>query len=298
MDWLQIVTNIVQIIGVCWVLLFGGRAAIQVIGDFMRRRPIRQPRASTVTNVLLALILLALISLRLIPTGNTTAHLPASPTSTPATVGKTPVDITSPTASTKTTTPTPQQLYDQIAGKLVLNDPLIKQDSNDWNVASNSNFSCQFQNGTYHAKANIGYAPACPAENTTFSNFVFRVQMTILQGDCGAILFRADTAPQVNQFYFYVVCQDGSYQLYRYDKPGSPTASLARGTSSAIHTGLNQSNLVAVMAQAGNIALFVNNLYIRSVTDATYPGGQIGVGSGANSNQTDVVFSDAEVWTV
>lgn len=295
MDWLQIIANIAQILGVIWVLLFGGRAAIQVIGDFLRRRPIRQPRPSTVTNVLLALILLALISLRLIPTENASIHLPATPTLTPATIGKTPVNITPP--STQTTTLTPQQLYDQITGKLVLNDPLSKQDSNDWNVASNSNFSCQFQNGTYHAKANIGYAPACPAENTTFSNFVFRVQMTILQGDCGAILFRADTAPQVNQFYFYAVCQDGSYQLYRYDKPGSPTASLARGTSSAIHTGLNQSNLIAVMVQASNIALFVNNQFLSSVTDATYSGGQLGVGSGANSKQTDVVFSDAEVWT-
>lgn len=295
MDWLQIIANIAQILGVIWVLLFGGRAAIQVIGDFLRRRPIRQPRPSTVTNVLLALILLALISLRFIPTENASIHLPATPTLTPATIGKTPVNITPP--STQTTTLTPQQLYDQITGKLVLNDPLSKQDSNDWNVASNSNFSCQFQNGTYHAKANIGYAPACPAENTTFSNFVFRVQMTILQGDCGAILFRADTAPQVNQFYFYAVCQDGSYQLYRYDKPGSPTASLARGTSSAIHTGLNQSNLIAVMVQASNIALFVNNQFLSSVTDATYSGGQLGVGSGANSKQTDVVFSDAEVWT-
>lgn len=298
MDWLQTIANIAQILGVIWILLFGGKAAIQVIGDILRRRPIRQPRASTVTNVLLALILLALISLRLIPTGNATIHTPASPTPTLATVGKTPGNFTSPTASTQTTTPTPQQLYDQITGKLVLNDPLSKQDSNDWNVASNSNFSCQFQNGTYHAKANIGYAPACPAENTTLSNFVFRVQMTILQGDCGAILFRADTSPQVNQFYFYTVCQDGSYQLYRYDKPGSPTASLASGTSSAIHTGPNQSNLIAVMAQASNIALFVNNQYLRSVTDATYLGGQIGVGSGANSNQTDVVFSNAEAWTM
>ena len=57
MDWLQIIANTAQILGVIWVLLFGGKAAIQVIGDILRRRPIRQPRASTVTNVLLALIL-------------------------------------------------------------------------------------------------------------------------------------------------------------------------------------------------------------------------------------------------
>jgi hypothetical protein len=83
MDWLQIIADIAQVFGVVWVLFFGGKAVIDVIQDTLKHQPIKVSPA-TVTNVLLALILLALLSLRFSPVPNPPPNpTPFIPTTTP-----------------------------------------------------------------------------------------------------------------------------------------------------------------------------------------------------------------------
>lgn len=69
-DTLQVVSNIAQVGGVIWVLLFGGRAVAEInVFDALRKRiHLRRPSKLTTTNILLALIFLALVSLFLRPT--------------------------------------------------------------------------------------------------------------------------------------------------------------------------------------------------------------------------------------
>ncbi len=71
---------------------------------------------------------------------------------------------------------------------------------------------------------------------------------------------------------------------------------LTSNSSSAIKTGLNQSNLIAVVANGSTLDLFVNGQKIDSVLDSTYSHGQIGVVADATNNQTEVVYSNAKVW--
>jgi hypothetical protein len=88
MDWLQIVANIAQIIGVIWVLLFGGKAIIDVIRGFNTRISVRVNPLVTL-NILVAAILVVLLGMLVRPiflplpnafsSGNT---LTASPTAT------------------------------------------------------------------------------------------------------------------------------------------------------------------------------------------------------------------------
>src|SRR5690348_14654456 len=54
----------------------------------------------------------------------------------------------------------------------------------------------------------------CTAEATDFSNFAFEVQLKILHGDCGGMIFRADS--NSGKLYFFEVCQDGRYLFSRY----------------------------------------------------------------------------------
>jgi len=68
---------------------------------------------------------------------------------------------------------------------------------------------------------------------------------------------------------------------------------LTNGTSPAINTDLNQSNLIAVVANGSEIDLYMNLHHIVSLSDSTYTTGQIGVV--ANSS-TEVTFNDAKVW--
>ncbi len=119
--------------------------------------------------------------------------------------------------------------------------------------------------------------------------------MTIIQGDCGGILFRGDDAS--SKFYFFRVCQDGSYALTAFLGSNNLNG-LTGNTSSAIHTGINQPNTIAVVANVSTLDLYVNQQKIDSVSDGTYSHGQVGVVAEASNNQTLVMFSNAKVWTL
>lgn len=99
MDWtqkLQIISNIVQVLGVIWIFAFGGKAVLDVLRDISNHQPIRRVSAATITNVLLALIFLALVSLRFFPISN-----PTPTGATQQTITPTPL----PTSSLTTTIP-------------------------------------------------------------------------------------------------------------------------------------------------------------------------------------------------
>jgi eukaryotic-like serine/threonine-protein kinase len=181
-------------------------------------------------------------------------------------------------------------------GTLVLNDPLSDNSQGYawYSYSTNKDGgACQFTGGAYHvSQSNAQYINFCNASNTNFSNFAFEVQMRIIQGDCGGVIFRFQT-PNNGTFYHFDVCQDGRYALYN-----SYTITLIQPhSSSAIHTGLNQSNLIAVVANGSTLDLYVNSQKIDSVSDSAHSQGQIGVAATVVNNPTEVVFSNAKVWT-
>lgn len=53
--------------------------------------------------------------------------------------------------------------------------------------------------------------------------------------------------------------------------------SLARGNASAIKQGINQSNVIAVVANGSSFDLYVNGQKIDSASDGTYSQGFIGL---------------------
>ena len=71
---------------------------------------------------------------------------------------------------------------------------------------------------------------------------------------------------------------------------------LKNGTSSVINTGLNQSNLIAVVANGSTIDLYVNLHHLDSVSDGTYTSGQIGIVAYSTSDPTEVAFNNARIW--
>src|SRR5438309_889978 len=64
-----------------------------------------------------------------------------------------------------------------------------------------------------------------------------------------------------------------------------------------IHSGLGQSNLLGVVANNTSISLYVNDQLINSIQDSNYSQGQIGVEADSNNSPTEVVFTNAKVWT-
>ena len=179
---------------------------------------------------------------------------------------------------------------------LLLNDPLTNNSKGQqWEEGSDEIGSCAFTGGAYHdslEQANRFHA--CIARASNFSNFTYEVQMTIIKGDCGGIIFRR-SGPS---FYYLRVCQDGSYTFIRYasDTDTQKNLTLKTSTAAAIHKGLNQANLVAVVARGSKLDLYVNRQLIASVSDNSYTQGQIGLVAKEIQNPTEVVFSNVKVW--
>jgi hypothetical protein len=185
-------------------------------------------------------------------------------------------------------------------GSLSLND-LLRDNSGGygWPVGTSvKNGKCQFAQGAYHVSTiKTGGFYYCVEGETTFNNFVYEARMTIVQGDDGGLIFRANG--DKSQFYYFDVGPDGSYALYLYlDASGSHAQRLTAGRAAAIYTGLNQPNLLAVVVQDNKLMLYVNHQYIASVNDSKYGSGQIGFAAASNTDPTEVAFSDAKVWTL
>lgn len=192
-------------------------------------------------------------------------------------------------------TPPPQQVSTptpQPGSALVLNDPLTAQDANQWSLVTFTGGAggCGFSNGAYHAvAAQAGSFAICTAQATNFANFTYQVQMTILSGttqDGGGLIFRSSNGSA----YRFRVGINGSFDLVDQIKE------LASGSSPAIKTGLNQTNLLTVVARGSSISLYVNKQLIANVHDSLSGSGSIGMLAVDFTNPTDVAFNNAQVW--
>ena len=211
----------------------------------------------------------------------------------PVTQAKTP----SVQATASITTTNPQDLYTQVMSRTpTLNDPLTGQDANDWQNLSTLS-SCTFTAGVLHL---TGSAGSCIGESTNFGDFAYQVKMTIIKGDLGGVAFRVDAINR--KLYFFTINPDGLY-IVAFIGGGSTSSGnqkiLAAANSSAITTGLNQQNTLTVIARGSSIYIYINKQYVTTLTDSSSTIGAIGMLGGSSAGGTsDVVFSDAQVWTL
>jgi len=188
--------------------------------------------------------------------------------------------------------------YTPGSGKLALIDPLSDNSKGyAWDASVHTDGTCAFSGGSYHSSTpKTRFFYLCTAEVTDFSNFAFEVQMKVIQGDCGGMVFRADS--NSGKLYFFEVCQDGTYLFSRYlDFTGNNVKDLAGGSSAAITTGLNQTNVIAVVAQGSTLSIYVNKQKIASASDSTFTHGQIGLFAESTNHPTDAAFNNVKVWT-
>jgi hypothetical protein len=190
-----------------------------------------------------------------------------------------------------------QSLYTSAtSGTPALSSSLANQDGARWDVYNAvGGGGCAFAGGALHASIFVQhtYVP-CLAQAATFSNFAFQVQMTILKGDGGGIVFRADDAN--SKFYLFRITRSGVFSLLVTSDSKTNTP-LIDDTNPVVKTG-NQTNLVTVIAKGSNIYLYINKQFVDSTSDNSYSSGKIGVFSVDTGTATDVAFSNANVWTL
>jgi hypothetical protein len=160
---------------------------------------------------------------------------------------------------------------------------------NNWtdNVEQNGN-GCTFKGGAYHILSGKGFIHSCSINS--YQDFAFQARMTVLKGDCGSLVFREDSN---SNYYAFSVCQDGSYFLNFYT---NNQIDLISSSSSAITSGLNQPNVIAVVAKGHHIDLYVNNHHLNGIDDNRSGSGSIGFAANAFNNTTEVAFNDAKLW--
>ncbi len=183
--------------------------------------------------------------------------------------------------------------YPPNTGTLALDDPLNDNSKGyGWEEGTRDGGTCTFTGGVYQSSIpQDGVFHSCLALNADFSNFAFEVQATITSGNYSGIVFRASRA--TTQFYYFLINRNGDFFLKVFFNK-TDNSIIASGSSPAIHTNLNEMNLIAVVAQASNIDLYVNHQLINSLSDTTYNHGQVGVVTLAG----EASFSNARVWTL
>ncbi len=225
--------------------------------------------------------------------GNVTTATVAHASSTPATTP----------AGTQPSTPGATQLSSgnpyTNAGTLRFNDALTDNShGNAWMEGTNSaGATCAFSGGVYQSiEPNTGFFHSCMEQATTFTNFVFEVRETMVSGDYEGIVFRVNPNNR-NQYYFFAIYTDGTYDLkLSTDANWNNASDLAKSSSPAILTSANQTNVIAVVADFGNLALYVNGTQVASVSDSTLSSGLLGMFAGNETNSAVADFQDARVW--
>jgi hypothetical protein len=194
---------------------------------------------------------------------------------------------------------TPYPAYLPGHGSPALYDPLHDNGSDyGWQeYAYTDGSSCKFANGAYSVNTPQGYHVPCYAQSTNFSDFAFEVDMNIINGECGGIIFRADQ--NTTRYYLFKACQYGDYALLKYvDNVSAGVVTLTASNSTSIKTGLGQFNQLAVFADGNNITLYINSQRIATVEDSSYTSGNIALLADGPDISTEVVFSNAKSWVL
>jgi hypothetical protein len=176
---------------------------------------------------------------------------------------------------------------------LAFYDPLTTSNS-QWKGPA-----CQFTSAGYQVSiAQLGYFHWC-LNTRQFGELAYQATMNIQQGDCGGLVFRY---VDPNNFFFFQVCQDGTYNLLVYVSGKESDLYQNARFNSAIHQGANQSNVIAVSVQGDTVNMYVNGQSIDTATDniltnSAFNQGQIALVAQDTTDPTSVTYTNALVWT-
>lgn len=197
-------------------------------------------------------------------------------------------------ATATTAALTPQDLYTRAtSGTAVINDSLDVQEGSSWLQLGSSLYTFAFSGGAYHIRfQKQGWSAESIAYNSLFNNLAFQVQLKIIAGAAGGLMFRLTN----NGAYFFGVDQNAAYYLYVVKD--NSVSLLTAGSNTAINPGLNQPNLLTVVAESNHIYLYVNKQPVANVTNSVFDSGQVALYAANTTGPADVAFNNAEVWAL
>lgn len=153
------------------------------------------------------------------------------------------------------------------------------------------------ENGVYRTyAANPGFVWGLNAQEHT--NVVAEVEVTPLTifSDIGAgLMCRADTSNNGDGYYF-MINASGYYSILIGEGPGINPL-IGWQPSSAIRTGIDR-NTIGAVCLGNQLAMYVNNELVATVTDNTYTSGYAGLTVAAGDNGVDMAFDNLTLYTI
>ena len=141
----------------------------------------------------------------------------------------------------------------------------------------------------------------CYVPTATYTDLKYQVQMTILQGDFGGIVFRGTGVDNDSNFYYIAINSEGEYlfqKAFQNQVRGQEQIQpIATGYTTAYRN--LESNQITVLAHGDSFQFLVNDKLVFTAIDTTFSGaGYIGViADNSASLETAVLFNDATVWS-
>nr|HMN31396.1 hypothetical protein [Caldilineaceae bacterium] len=224
--------------------------------------------------------------------------------STDLTPTPTPEVTTEPTAEV-TATPESTDVAAQIA-EIKIGDPLVsedfRRDEGVWPTTSDENVAYSIKGRAYHIlvkTANwLGFSFNTTIENQQLPDFLAEVAVTHASGPLDAeygLLFHYQDS---DNFYLYAVNGMGSYSLWK--KVDGEWLSLIDWTETdALNPDEAATNHLALLVQAAQITLLINDTVIAQATDEASFSGTVGLVAGAfDKPEVEVAFDNFDLWAL
>lgn len=188
------------------------------------------------------------------------------------------------------------------SGTVIFDDPLTSNHLG-WDAVPAVQNGCVFTTSGYEVHADSkNKLQACFANKTSFSDFALQLEMTLMAGEVGGIIFRGD-------YFLYLTAGPvvGYLDLSASTRNGYITDLLPNcepfqaGCSIGESLVKGQTVVITVIARGTSLELYVDRIRVRTLTNGVSLAGNIGVFAAIENGQQDVqtkaLFAGMRIWT-
>ncbi|HVU68190.1 MAG TPA: hypothetical protein VHD63_13710, partial [Ktedonobacteraceae bacterium] len=189
------------------------------------------------------------------------------------------------------------QLYREVTSQPPSTQNSLQDPSQSgWENDQQTDYGCTASSAGLHAYINLSsHFAYCLDQVAVYNDFAIQVQMHILSGDAGGLVFRVPFGG--DRLYVFQVTAAGKYALLFDKETNAATfSSLASGTTGAMHSFAGEENTLMLIARGNTFDIFINQQFVAEGQDAAIASGRIGVLAAEDSSPTQVVYSDAVIW--
>ena len=204
--------------------------------------------------------------------------------------------------SSTTTKTVAMQLYQHVTSQPpTIQDPVNDASYNIWGIFQKPTYGCTLKTDGLHAHiSDAGHFIYCLNTISPAANIAFQIQMKILSGDAGGLVFRVDQSAadsSADSLYFFQVTSTGNYTVY-IDKNTSTgqLSFLASGVTQALAAQPGQADTLTVITKGSVFDLYINQQFVVQVHDTTLPTGFVGVLANDDTQPGNVLFTNEKLW--